>query len=341
MQKYLLFASICVCLISGVLLAQVNPDYYYNALKTAQAPAIDGVMEPEVWANVPEEPVEAIYNDFNDPVLDEYDFSVSFRMTWMDDKLYLYVAVLDDILIADETLDTWQWDNIEVYFDGDNSDGEGAYDGLNDIQLRWTFDEPMRDDGIDIGYGNGADWGFDPEVFEWDILETDSGYNLELAVPYDEFEIAPDLDFGFELQIGDNDPDEDRVFYRWNWNGAGSYMQTINHGTVMLVQEMVPETFVDNRRQDQIVADFELAQNYPNPFNPKTTINYKLAQGSTISLEILNTLGERVLLLKDNKFQPAGAYSVEFNAENLPSGVYLYRLMSENQVLMKKMLLAK
>jgi hypothetical protein len=109
----------------------------------------------------------------------------------------------------------------------------------------------------------------------------------------------------------------------------------------MLVQELVPQTFVDSQKPDQTIVDFELAQNYPNPFNPNTTINYKLAHASSISLDILNTKGERVLLLKDNEFQSAGVYAVEFNAENLSSGVYLYRLMSDNQVLVKKMLLAK
>lgn len=86
---------------------------------------------------------------------------------------------------------------------------------------------------------------------------------------------------------------------------------------------------------------FSLSQNYPNPFNPATTIGYQLAMGSEVELNVYNLLGEKVVALV-KKHQPAGTYKVAFNGANLPSGVYLYRLRTENGFIQtKKMILLK
>ncbi|MBI3193889.1 MAG: T9SS type A sorting domain-containing protein [Ignavibacteriae bacterium] len=68
-----------------------------------------------------------------------------------------------------------------------------------------------------------------------------------------------------------------------------------------------------------------LQHNYPNPFNPSTVIQYQLSTGSFVTLKIYNSFGQEVATLL-NEQKPAGEYSVPFNAENLPSGVYVYRL---------------
>lgn len=68
-----------------------------------------------------------------------------------------------------------------------------------------------------------------------------------------------------------------------------------------------------------------LYQNYPNPFNPKTEVSFVIRQSSLVRLKIFNLLGQDVATLVDGK-RDAGSYSVEFDAANLPSGVYFYRL---------------
>jgi hypothetical protein len=85
---------------------------------------------------------------------------------------------------------------------------------------------------------------------------------------------------------------------------------------------------------------YELEQNYPNPFNPTTTINWQLPEGSNVTLKIFNTLGEEVTTLV-NEFKPAGRYQTEFNAANLPSGVYFYQLRARDFIQTKKTVLMK
>ena len=91
---------------------------------------------------------------------------------------------------------------------------------------------------------------------------------------------------------------------------------------------------------------FNLSQNYPNPFNPTTTIKYSIPANAGVemhnlaSLRIYNVLGEEVATLVNEKQSP-GSYSVQFNAGNLSSGVYFYRLQVGNFVSTKKMILLK
>lgn len=85
---------------------------------------------------------------------------------------------------------------------------------------------------------------------------------------------------------------------------------------------------------------FEMFQNYPNPFNPQTTIDYTLPKSGGVRLVVYDILGQAVRVLVDG-VQDAGYKSVVFDASNLPSGVYFYRLQSGNIVEIKKMLVAK
>ncbi len=89
-----------------------------------------------------------------------------------------------------------------------------------------------------------------------------------------------------------------------------------------------------------IADDYTLDQNYPNPFNPATTINYSLPVASNISIAVYNMNGELVTTLV-NGYKEAGNHTVEFNAENLPSGVYVYRLTAGSFTLTRKMNLLK
>ena len=93
---------------------------------------------------------------------------------------------------------------------------------------------------------------------------------------------------------------------------------------------------------------FSLEQNYPNPFNPTTTIKYSIpsdeakniASQQIVQLIVYDILGSEVATLVNEPKAP-GNYEVTFNAKNLPSGVYIYRLKTENYVLSKKMTLLK
>lgn len=85
---------------------------------------------------------------------------------------------------------------------------------------------------------------------------------------------------------------------------------------------------------------FSLDQNYPNPFNPSTVIHYTLPEASEVRLEVFNLLGQRVsLLVNENVLQ--GSHSVAFQAGNLSSGIYIYRIQAGGFTQTRKMLLVK
>ncbi len=88
------------------------------------------------------------------------------------------------------------------------------------------------------------------------------------------------------------------------------------------------------------IKEFTLSQNYPNPFNPNTTITYSIPERGNVKLTVYNSLGQVISELV-NEEKPAGNFSVQFNAANLPSGVYFYSLKSGGFVESKKLILLK
>jgi hypothetical protein len=88
------------------------------------------------------------------------------------------------------------------------------------------------------------------------------------------------------------------------------------------------------------VRNFKLGQNYPNPFNPSTTINYQLPAKNHVSLKVYDILGNLVTTLVDQEME-AGYYNVNWNAGQLASGIYIYRIISGSFVSTKKMILMK
>jgi hypothetical protein len=89
-----------------------------------------------------------------------------------------------------------------------------------------------------------------------------------------------------------------------------------------------------------VPQQFQLMQNYPNPFNPTTSISFTLPHSGFVTLKVYNAIGEEVATLVKG-FKTAQQYNVDFNASNLPSGVYIYSIQFNNQTISKKMILMK
>ncbi|MGE5431002.1 MAG: S8 family serine peptidase [Syntrophomonadaceae bacterium] len=89
-----------------------------------------------------------------------------------------------------------------------------------------------------------------------------------------------------------------------------------------------------------IVTEYALSQNYPNPFNPSTVINFEIPQASKVSLRVYDILGKEVATLVDG-YKEMGRYSVQFNAKDIPSGMYIYEIRANNFIRSGKMLLLK
>jgi len=90
----------------------------------------------------------------------------------------------------------------------------------------------------------------------------------------------------------------------------------------------------------QFVSQFELKQNYPNPFNPTTNIEFSVPQASDVKLKVYNQLGQTVATLVDDRLS-AGSYSVDWNATDLPSGVFYYRMTASDFSKTIKLMLMK
>jgi photosystem II stability/assembly factor-like uncharacterized protein len=122
---------------------------------------------------------------------------------------------------------------------------------------------------------------------------------------------------------------EDRTPHLW----AGGKGFSILHSVTEIVSDI-------DEGQNVIVKDFTLSQNYPNPFNPSTTIIYSIPIAGKVSLKIFDVLGNEIATLV-NEEKTSGKYTVNFDASNLTSGVYFYRLQTGDFISTKKMILLK
>jgi photosystem II stability/assembly factor-like uncharacterized protein len=99
-------------------------------------------------------------------------------------------------------------------------------------------------------------------------------------------------------------------------------------------------TSISNEDIDQISNRFILSQNYPNPFNPSTTIAFSLPNAAEVTIDVFSMLGEKIVTLL-SKPMSAGLHEVEFNANGLPSGTYLYKIQARNYQEVKKIILLR
>ncbi len=100
---------------------------------------------------------------------------------------------------------------------------------------------------------------------------------------------------------------------------------------------IIPTSIDDNGIKE---FSYQLHQNYPNPFNPITTIRFEIPYSQIVELAIYDMLGREVKRLYDGE-APAGVLTIDFNAQGLASGVYIYRLKTENFIDSKKLILLK
>ena len=97
---------------------------------------------------------------------------------------------------------------------------------------------------------------------------------------------------------------------------------------------------VEDESGNSIVKSYQLNQNYPNPFNPGTIISYSIPNPGFVTLKVYDMLGREVQTLV-NEFQSAKTYSISFDASDLSSGIYLYKLQAGDFLEAKKMILIK
>ncbi|MDQ3022159.1 MAG: YCF48-related protein [Bacteroidota bacterium] len=111
---------------------------------------------------------------------------------------------------------------------------------------------------------------------------------------------------------------------------SGTILKTTNGGG----------NLVEIKQSNNYLPSQFLLQNYPNPFNPTTKIKYEISQLSFVKLNIYDNLGRKVDELV-NEYRTAGLYETDWNANNFPSGIYFYKIETENFTVTKKMILIK
>ena len=171
------------------------------------------------------------------------------------------------------------------------------------------------------------------------MLDSDNnGADPQLSLPY---KTVDDLLSSAGLKVGDS---TDLIWTVFMTDGLDTVQTstysapdfTGNYNKVKLTRANETAIENDNIRPQK----FALEQNYPNPFNPTTTINYSIPHNVKVRLTVYDVLGRRVAMLV-NRVQNAGTYHITFNARQLSSGMYFYRLETPDKVIIRKMMLIK
>ena len=209
------------------------------------------------------------------------------------------------------------------------SDGRQDAGGIyaQNIQVNGTFGGVVPVELISFSAKLNAD----EIILEWQTAtETNnSGFEIERA-KYDEWERI-----GFVPGYGTT---TEPITYSFVDDNIGSgviryrlkqidFDGTFNYSNTIEVEIISP-------------LNYQLYQNYPNPFNPSTIISYEIPVGSNVTLKIYDILGNEVSILV-NEYKTAGTYNVEFDAIDLPTGIYLYKLNAGDFAEMRKMILMK
>ena len=224
---------------------------------------------------------------------------------------------------------------VEIY-EGDFIDGFEVLDTLSLIGMDPGAIAMYPENGVLFvsasGSGN-APLG-DPE--RWDAT-TVYGINVKGAGDIEVLE-------QFVWHIGDADP-YNPVFRGMAISNDGLNLAVGGFTTSAPVQWFTRDSVLQietsaGERLTDLPEGYNLGQNYPNPFNPTTQISFEIGQAGMTSLKVYDLLGREVATLLNSDL-PAGSHSVDFDAANLASGTYMYRLEANGYVLTRKMMLVK
>jgi hypothetical protein len=296
----------------------------------------------------------------------EYDGAGNYNITTELDEIYstqgIDVGALDAVRVADVNNDGVN----EMYIAGTEPENSlFIITGINDVSQITQTDvkvlmnippinigkfrtlytaDPDKDGNISLmigGEGNGQIYeieytgaGDPADSTSWDVNVIFDVWDYSGISPDSIPTITPRFFYGHPASDMDGDGKDEYVFVNYAtdfpvWN-EDIYLYVIEIDQAVGVKEDV----------NSIPQEFNLSQNYPNPFNPSTRISYSLAEAGYVNLKVYDILGNEVADLVSSS-KPTGIHSVEFDASNLTSGVYIYTLKVNGYTNSKKMLLMK
>jgi hypothetical protein len=278
------------------------------------------------------------------------DLTATVYLAMDADNLYIAIDVIDNIFSYSTEGDWWNWDAFEFFI--------GLYDwrtmerhnsikrGVEpDYKLVLLQSKLMNDFNT-----SATIYTPDHENYHFEALGA-ADYVAEAKVPFAAMVFGGDqlfkprrgMKIPFDLYFHDNDGTT-----VGDWEGNLSYSpNNFDHGwenprewTYTWIGDTTRVTAVEQDDEPAMVTSYFLSQNYPNPFNPTTTIVYALPQAGHVRIELYNSLGQKIrTLLNDHKV--AGSYTLDFSANDLPSGIYLYKMESGKFTRTMKMVLMK
>ncbi|KAA0259953.1 MAG: T9SS C-terminal target domain-containing protein, partial [Chlorobiota bacterium] len=264
------------------------------------------------------------------------------------DNQYMYVAfdVDDDIVVQNAQGSSYLNDAPDLYIGLYNWHGmpHTSYQrgAQPDYHFRFAYNRILIDGsaGTDSLIGEGVNYYWDEKFPSGYIVE--AKINLaDLALHGNDLTFVPVEGYRLPIDFALNDADatqtREGIMTYSPYNEDKSY-QDVSRWLYTWIGNLWEPTDIND---PELTPDrFALAQNYPNPFNPSTTIKYAIEKPGFVSLRIYDMLGREVANLV-NQDQSAGVYTVKFDATQLASGIYFYKLESGSNSLINKMMLVK
>lgn len=217
-------------------------------------------------------------------------------------------------------------------------------------------------DDVSISWNSTSDYDGDDVLYTWVLLAPDSteivripvnasgvtDTEVSLTIPFETVQgLFDDLSVGqgesvdalWTVEVKDS---RDSLFASRgvDFSRDVPWTQETNHFNPRFFAVTLERTVLTDIEDELKPLAFGLDQNFPNPFNPSTQIRYSLAENTRVNLTVYDVLGRSVAVLINDR-QAAGTYNINFDARNLASGMYIYRLQAGNNVFTRKMTLIK
>ncbi|MCX6142098.1 MAG: T9SS type A sorting domain-containing protein [Ignavibacteriales bacterium] len=222
-----------------------------------------------------------------------------------------------------------------------------AYQGLHSVPLRMY--EVTCPNGLKLLHtGDNQTSSYLPNIGKLDVLLLDAWINesgsssavVGMRKSIDKLKPGVMIP-GHIMELGHDGPTRGAT-YEWAFEVADASVSTdvrvMAWGERFVVTKGV--TSIAGGENQRNATDFVLSQNYPDPFNPSTTIDFQLPVSGYVTLKVFDILGRGVAVLV-NEVKNAGSYHVSWDAANMPSGMYVYRITAGSSVFVRKMVLMK
>ena len=327
--------------------------------------SIDGDMLD--WANIPAADTGEIAEEIGDmPTGPEFDLKDIYT-TSDSNNFYIRIDINPAGTFSGMYTNYANAPAFQLFFNVNWGDTTGlGYEGFWPLAVDYMVDlstalnPDSTNNQIPIYY-YAADWAGAYENF----LEVPDAYatfavndddnSVEISVPRTAINAGTDI-MPWVYVVGDENWDNEEYFPNtavqgWNDDDPPVYFALdynfISGNSIKKIADNALITGVEDEVVDYSkVKGFGLVANYPNPFNPSTIITFQLSHSQNITLDVFNTLGQKVATLINNKVIAPGTNQVRWNGKDasgnsVSTGVYLYRISSPNYTITKKMLLLK